>query len=105
MWSYDGNDIRMAEGDYGIALPVTVNGVTLSERDNLKFVFKKTRNGETVLEKEYVPVNNTVGLELTEAESGLFHVGDYVYCLDWYQDGSFLCNIIPIARFRVVDKA
>lgn len=44
MWSYNGNDIQMAEGDFGVALPVTVSGATLGVYDNLRFVFKKMRN-------------------------------------------------------------
>lgn len=31
--------------------------------------------------------------------------GFYTYSLDWYQDGAFLCNIIPAGEFRVVVKA
>lgn len=94
----------MAEGDWGVKLPVTVSGVTFSEHDSIKIVIK---NGETTLvEKEYTNITqNTVNLELTEAESALLSVGSYVYRLDWYQDGAFMCNIIPISTFKVVDKA
>jgi hypothetical protein len=42
---------------------------------------------------------------LTEEESALFPVGVYCYRLDWYQEGTFMCNIIPDAVFKVVDKA
>lgn len=105
MWSNDGNNIQMAEGDFGIALPVTVSGVTLSAQDTLRFVFKRMRNVETILTKEYVPIDGTAPLEFTEEESALFRVGEYVYCLDWFQNGSFLCNVIPWAKFKVVDKA
>ena len=105
MWSNEGNNIKMAEGDFGIALPVTVSGVTLSVQDTLRFVFKRMRNGETILTKEYIPVNGMAPLEFTEEESALFRVGEYVYSLDWYQNGSFLCNVIPWAKFKVVDKA
>ena len=54
-WNVTNLNLSMAEGDYGIALPVPVGG--------------------------------------------------YVYCLDWYQNGNFMCNIIPSAQFKVVDKA
>lgn len=106
MWVVTRNDLQMAEGDYGIELPVTVNGTTLTEHDSLKFVFKTRKNGNTILEKEYSDISeNTVNLEFTEAESALFPVGVYVYSLDWYQDGVFLCNIILCSPFKVVDKA
>jgi hypothetical protein len=42
---------------------------------------------------------------LTEEESALFRVGDYVYSIDWYQDGSFMGNLIKCAAFKVVEKA
>lgn len=94
----------MTEGDWGVKLPVTVSGATFAANDSLKIVIK---NGETTLvEKEYTNITqNTVNLELTEAESALLPVGSYVYRLDWYQDGAFMCNIIPISTFKVVDKA
>ena len=105
MWNVKQNNISMTEGDYGIQLPVTVSGIEFTANDVLKFVFKKTKNGNAILEKEYTPTKSTAQLELTEAETVLFPVGSYVYSLDWYQDGNFMCNIIPFANFKVVDKA
>lgn len=104
MWNVSGNSLSMTEGDWGVKLPVTVSGATFAANDSLKIVIK---NGETTLvEKEYTNITqNTVNLELTEAESALLPVGSYVYRLDWYQDGAFMCNIIPISTFKVVDKA
>lgn len=104
MWNVNGNALNMTEGDWGVKLPVTVTGVTFANNDSVKIVIK---SGETtIIEKEYTNITqNTVNLELTEAESALLPVGIYVYRLDWYQDGSFMCNIIPISTFKVVDKA
>lgn len=106
MWMVSGNNLSMAENDYGIELPVTVNGVDLGNQDSIKITIKDRINGTTVLEKEYTEFSeNTFNLELTEQESAIFSVGAYVYSLDWYQNGSFMCNIVPSASFRVVDKA
>ena len=106
MWNVNGQDLKMVEGDWGIQLPVKVDGTTLTESDELKFAIKTSVNGETLISKTFSNITlNTVNLELTEAESKLLSVGTYVYSLDWYQDGAFMCNIIPSARFRVVDKA
>ena len=105
MWTVNNKDIRMAEGDYGVDLPVTVSGATFTASDILKFTFKDKVNGTTVLEKEYTPTDNKVNLKFTEAESALFSVGAYVYSLDWYQNGVFMYNIIPSAILKVVDKA
>ena len=104
MWNVNGLQLNMTEGDWGVKLPVTVSGVTFTNNDSVKIVIK---SGErTIIEKEYTNITqNTVNLELTEAESALLPVGSYVYRLDWYQDGAFMCNIIPISTFKVVDKA
>ena len=104
-WTVKNTTLSMAEGDWGVALPITVDEVTFTEHDLLRFTFKDQNNGSTLLTKEYTPVENTVNLTLTEAETALFPVGQYVYSLDWYQAGAFLCNVIPTAAFKVVDKA
>ena len=96
----------MAEGDWGLTLPVTINGTTLTEHDEIKLIFKDAINGNTLFEKNYTDISdNTVDFVITEAETALLPVGSYVYSLDWYQDGAFMCNIIPTATLRVVDKA
>lgn len=96
----------MAEGDYGIALPVIVEGATFTASDSLKVTIKNNRNGTAILEKTYSNItNNTIQFELTEAESALLPVGQYAYSLDWFEEGNFLCNIIPIGFLKVVDKA
>ncbi len=106
MWAAMGQGLEMTEGDWGIQLPITVNGVTFAANDEIKLIIKNKRNGDTILEKTYGNItDNTINLELTEAESALLPAGAYVYSLDWYQDGAFLCNVIPLASFKVVDKA
>lgn len=95
----------MAEGDYGIQLPITISGATVTALDSLRFSFKNRMNGNAILEKTLFPVENVTALVFTEAESELFSVGQYVYKADWYQDGVFMCNIIPSGIFKVVDKA
>ena len=106
MWYVNGNNLQMAEGDFGIRLPVTINGTEIGAEDSLKFTFKAKKNGTVLLEKIYGNVvDNTVELEFTEEQSNRFGVGTYVYSLDWYRDGSFLCNIIENAFLKVGDKA
>lgn len=109
MWAVIGSNLQMAEGDYGIALTVEMEseeGVTLGALDSIRIVFKTSINGDLILEKNYDGIeNNTVDLEFTREESALFPVGSYVYGLDWYQSGNFMCNLITSALFKVVDKA
>jgi hypothetical protein len=96
----------MVEGDFGLALPFTVSGIELSATDKLKFTFKQTVNGKTMLEKVFENIeNNTVKLEFSEEESALFVPGTYAFSLDWYQDGVFCGNLIENGTLKVVDKA
>lgn len=104
MWNVIGLNLQMTEGDFGVELPITVSGVTLGAQDSVKFTLKAAPNGETILTKDFSNIQqNTVQLIFTENETP--QVGAYVYSLDWYQLGTFMCNIIPCAAFKVVDKA
>lgn len=106
MWDVSGNSLKMAEGDFGIILPVTVKGTTLASGDSLRFTFKDKKNGTEILTKEYPNIeDNTVDLVLTETESLKLPVGKYVYSVDWYQEGNFMCNIVECGDLEVGDKA
>ena len=106
MWYVNGYNLQMCEGDFGLELPVTFSDVTLDSADEIKLTIKKTVNGTALIEKTFSNITeNTINLVLTDAESALLPVGSYVYALDWYQDGQFLCNAIPIAALKVVEKA
>ena len=106
MWVVYGNNLGMTEGDYGIELPVTIHGITLQAADSLKFIFKTATDGDVLLEKDYSNIqDNTAYLEFTEAESELFEANmTYVFSLDLYQEGEFLCNVIPRGVFKVENK-
>lgn len=104
-WRVTGLSLQMAVGDYGIDLPVTISGATFGEGDAIRFTFNSGPGAGTVLEKTYSVIDhNTVNLFFTEAESALFRVGNYVYGMDWYKNGVFMCNVVESAQFRVVRK-
>ena len=104
MWVTTSNGIQMTVGDYGVELPITITGATIPESDSIKIKISNAL-GAQVLEKDYTNIqDNTVTLAFSEAESELFPVGVYQYSIDWYHDGSFMCNIIPIGLFKVVSK-
>lgn len=106
MWRVLSNSISMTEGDFGVALPITIGGTTLAASDTIKLTVLTGVNGDEILSKEFTNIQqNTVSLELTEAESALLPVGSYVYRLDWYNDGVFMCCIVEFASFKVVEKA
>ena len=100
-WNVDENEISMCEGDYGIDLPITITGVELTDTDSLKITIRESINaaGDPVLEKSF-----TEALSLSADDTSKLSVGKYVYSLDWYKNDQFMCNIIPKAPFRVVDK-
>ena len=105
-WYVSGNDLQMAEGDYGIALPITISGMEFAAGDCVKLTIQTAKNGEVILERDFTTISeNTITLELTEEESGLLPSVSYVYRLDAYQDGNYLNNIIPLALLKVVDVA
>ena len=106
MWLVYGNNLQMTEGDYGIELPVTISGATLQQGDTLRFTFKEAAGAENLLVKEYSEsTENAVFLEFTAQDTALFEAGHtYVYSLDWYREGTFLCNVIPRGILKVVDK-
>lgn len=103
MWVVSGNSLTMTEGDFGVALPVSVTGAAFTDGDTIRFTFKQVANGAVILKKDF-PAASPVSLVLTAQESAKFPVGTYVYSLDWYREGSYMCNIIPSAGFKVVDK-
>ena len=106
MWEVSGKTIAMTEGDWGVQLPITIPDPTFTAADELRLAIK---NGATELVTKtytYQDISeNTVNLELTEAESEALPVGTYLWTLDWYQDNAFLYCLVPAAIFKVVDKA
>lgn len=100
-----GKRIVMTEKDYGLDLPIRIIGATFGISDKIKMTIKDKRNGILVLEKEFGNIiDNTINFNLSEDESLLFQPSNYVYSLDWYRNGEFLCNIVPNGIFEVEDK-
>lgn len=104
MWKADGNNIQMTVGDYGIKLPISVSSITVGQYDEMRF--KIANQNAAILELTFSNISdNTIDLELTAEQSAKLRVGSYIYSLDWYQNGSFMCNLIDRALFKVVAKA
>ena len=102
----EGKRIIMTEGDFGLALPLTISGVTIGQDDEIKLSIKKTANEEDiVLSKKYVNIeSNKIDFVLTEEDSKLLKPFIYVYTLDWYREDKFLCSIVRNGVFEVEDK-
>ena len=105
-WTVSGDKLQMAEGDWGVELPIIISGMEFASGDSVAMVFKTAKNGDELLTKTFTDITeNTITLEFTEEETALFPVGSYVYRMDAYQGGNYLCNLIPSASFKVVDVA
>lgn len=103
MWRTDGNDITMVVGDYGIILPISVRGVTIGQYDKMRV--KIGNQNAAILELTFSNIaDSAINLELTAEQSAKLKVGSYLYSIDWYQNGAFMCNLIPVSKFRVVTK-
>lgn len=103
MWRANGNDLQMAVGDYGVKLPIALSGITVGQYDEMRV--KIANQNSTVLELTFSNISgNSIDVELTAEQSAKLRVGNYVYSLDWYQNGSFMCNLIERALFKVVTK-
>ena len=96
----------MTEGDFGNALKINLNKITISENDRFDFVVCDQVHGEEIVKKTFTDVTGgAVYLELTAAESALLPVGVYVYRIDWYQGAVFMNNLSSVGIFEVVVKA
>lgn len=105
-WAVDGTNLEMTAGDFGVALPLTVHNISMSEQDTLEIVIKSVNSEEPIITKPFQPVqDNRVQLILSEEESAKLPIGQYRYRLDWYQTGVFMDNIIKVGSFKVVKKA
>lgn len=106
MWQNNGDNIEMAEGDFGFSLPITVSGIAFGPSDALRMVVKPFAGGPVLYKKEFTNVlGNVIQVNLTAEESAALKVGTYVYRLDWYRGATLLCNIVKAAKFKVVKKA
>jgi len=109
MWNVknkNSTDLTMCEGDYGIEFPFTFEGFPISTLDTLKLTVKKEKNGDPYIEKEFtVDGSFTIQLSFTEEESAMLTPGTYIYILDWYSSGVFMCNMVNNSKLKVEDKA
>ena len=100
-------NIAMAEGDYGIYLPVVVEGAEIDSADAFILTIAQTVQNEldVILSKTFSgAANNTIYIFFTESESNTLPIGQYRYSLDWVRNGSFVCNLIEDKVFSVRNK-
>ena len=107
MFEVEDTKISMTERDFGIVLPIELElNSEITSKDNFSIKIFKKINEEPIIEKTYSNIiENTINFQLTEEESKLLEVGSYYYDIDWYQENSFLNNIIAKAKFKVSEKA
>ena len=100
-----GSTITMTEGDYGVSLPMTINGINFERNDAINLIIKSEKNGTEFITKTFTGIeNNTFDFMLTKEESNKLTPKKYVYVLDWYRENSLLCNLINDGVLEVEDK-
>ena len=102
MWQVtSSNRIIMSEGDYGVALPITLVGATLGTNDNIKLIITQdsTEKYNANLPKNQ-SVANQVLFSLTQPQSASLNKGEYKYSLIWYGT-NFNCTLVDEADFEV----
>lgn len=100
------NRLEMIEGDFGIALPIEIEGITLDTSDSISLKVFKEINNIPIISKIFSDIsNNTVELEFSREESKLLSVGNYYYDVDWFQGEKFLGNIAAKKKLCVKEKA
>ena len=52
MWVESNDRLKMTVGDYGVALPLSFDGITIAGTDSIKVKFISATTGETILVKE-----------------------------------------------------
>lgn len=98
--------IKMVEGDFGIILPIVIQTTTNISEDTFKITIYSKVDTEPIITKEYNNIsNNTINFQLTENDSQKLKPGMYCYDLDWYNENTFLGNLIAKKNFKVEDKA
>ena len=103
---YGDTIIGMVEGDFGIVLPIEIEGIEITPEDEFVFKIFKNKNEQPILSKVFRNISeNTINFKLTKEESELLKVGKYYYDIDWYQNETFLNNLVASSMFRVLEKA
>lgn len=98
--------LEMIEGDFGIKLPVEIEGVTVEEKDSISLKVFKEMNANPVISKTFTNIsNNTIELEFFKEESKILSVGNYYYDIDWFRGEEFLGNIAAKKKMKVKEKA
>lgn len=97
------NTITIVNGDYGVTINMNIINGTPSIEDSFLITIKDTNN-QTLIEKEYTGVTNTIPFSLTKEESELLQPILHYYSVDWYKDGVFWKNIVNGAKLLVKKK-
>ena len=97
--------ISMIEGDYGLELPITINGAEIASDETITMTISDVAH-ETKIEKTFTNIaDNVINFSLTQNESNqLKSTKKYTYSIDWYKNGEFLGNIINGYEFKVEEK-
>lgn len=101
-----GTRITMDYGDYGIQLPIDIDGAVFEDTDTMLFELKKSKNSCPIIKKEYTNTSDDNNLfrfflEFTKKESQAIPPGNYVYYITYLKNGDVRDTIVSGESFKI----
>ena len=82
--------------------------VLLSDIDTLILTARAYNDGDVLFEKskeDFKNEGNNYSVEILPKDTQELSLKEFIYDIDWYQDESFLANIVCRKKFIVLNKA
>lgn len=101
-----GTRISMDAYDYGITLPIDVEGTNFEEDDTMLFELKKSSDSNSLIVKEFSNELQSTDLfrfflEFSKEESESLFPGNYVYYIRYLKDGNVRDTIVDGDDFKI----
>jgi len=101
MFSINGLNIAMFEGDYGERLPINVEKGEILDGDILKVIIKTVRHQEIINKEIELSEDDSFIFFLTKEESAKLSKGTYLWSLKQYREGYLLDTLTANNIFKV----
>lgn len=101
MFSINGLNIEMFEGDYGERLPINVEKGEILDGDILKVIIKTVRHQEIINKEIELSEDDSFIFFLSKEESAKLSKGTYLWSLKQYREGYLLDTLTANNIFKV----
>lgn len=101
-----GTRIFMDYADYGITLPIDVEGTDFEATDTMIFELKKSSDSPSIITKEFTNELESTSLfrfflEFSKKEAESLFPGNYVYYVRYLKDGDVRDTVIDGDDFKI----